>query len=833
MALGWLDIHAHSRSRGHSIAAAVAYRFRTELLDKRTGRAHDYAIETDTPVATGIVHGATAPAWGAQDLQAFADAFEHAETRVNSTVGRDIQVSVPHELTTEQGSQALAVFAQTVAEDLDTVVPWAMHTPSVHGDGRNSHGHVFVPDRRLDPDTGQPGKKLEEFRWTGGRGPATVRRIRQTWETIANDALAQAGHDVRIDMGPGGNRRDAPALPRLTRETIRAERQARDLDDGDTKRVGEGDLPTRGRQSIEELLTDGRCVTREGQKAAAAYMQALIRHQQAKAAKAAMAASVPYDAEGAFDGPTLATPRAASASKPDKAGRRSLEERRANRQRRRRSRQDRTAPEPVATAAATAPDPNVDEQLRDAIAAGRMDTAAPADPLLLPPTTAARAAPAAPPSRKSLKERRAGRKRRRRAADMPAVPARPATAMAPAAPRLQASTRSPDCIDLHVRVRVATVFEFPGWVHRTDPTSGAISYARASAPGQALFVNEGARVRVRGKDDDTIKAALKVAHAQSGHRTVRIRGGAEFRQRALAMARQLGIPAVDGGTRRAPGPAPQPTPMAAVQAPRPSVRAAAPRPARQPATPAPVPAMAAKPASAPLPGRSPLRIRDRREKLARDFDARIRQLRERLERVTRQLQQRMLERRERAAEPEPAAQIARIVTDKSSTRIIFDPGPNPARPVTAPPATADRADANADARDDEAKPGWWGRLQDWRIERFQAKERALHEAALAERDRQARLDEDARKAAAATAAELDGQAGSTGAPVPAPHDPKPVRIIGGVRKFDYQAAVRYERELAQRAKAAPDTQAASQQEAAPTERAKLRPAAPARRGPSR
>ena len=47
-------------------------------------------------------------------------------------------MSVPHELTAEQGSKALAVFAQTVAEDLDTVVPWAMHMPSVHGDGRNS-----------------------------------------------------------------------------------------------------------------------------------------------------------------------------------------------------------------------------------------------------------------------------------------------------------------------------------------------------------------------------------------------------------------------------------------------------------------------------------------------------------------------------------------------------------------------------------------------------------------------------------------------------------------------------------------------------------------------
>ena len=693
---------------------------------------------------------------------------------------------------------------------------------------------MFVPDRRLDPDTGQPGKKLQEFRWTGGRGPATVRRIRKTWESIANDALAQAGHAVRIDMGPGGNRRDAPALPRLTRETIRAERQARDLDDGDTKRVGKGDLPTRGRQSIEDLLTDRRCVTKEGQKAAAEYMQALIRHQQAKEARAAMAASVPYDAEGALDGPTPATPRAASASKPDKAGRRSLEERRANRQRRRRSRQDRTAPEPVAMAAATAPDPNVGEQLRDAIAARRMDTATPADPLPPPPATADRATTAAPPSRKSLEERRAGRKRRRRAAVAPAVPVRQAGAMAPAAPQHQASTHSPDCIDLHVQVRVASVIELPGWVHRTDPTSGAVSYARASAPGQALFVHEGARVRVRGKDDDTIMAALKVAHAQSGHRTIRIRGGAEFRQRALAMARQLGIPAVDGGTRRAPGPAPQPTPMAAVQAPRPSVRAAAPRPVRQPATPAPVPAMAAKPAGAPLPGRSPLRIRDRREKLARDFDALIRQLRERLERVTRQLQQRMLERRKRASEPEPAAHIS-IATDKSIPRISYDLGPSPARPAAAPPAAADGADANADARDDEAKPpGWWERLKARKIERFQAKERALQEAALAERDRQARLDADARKAAAATATELEGQAaGKPTEPVPGPHDQKPVRIIGGFSRSKHEAAVRYERELQNRAMAAPDTQADSQQETAPTERARPRPAVPTRCGPSR
>ena len=42
MALGHLDVRVHSRSKGHSAAAAVAYRTGLRIRDPYTGREHDY-----------------------------------------------------------------------------------------------------------------------------------------------------------------------------------------------------------------------------------------------------------------------------------------------------------------------------------------------------------------------------------------------------------------------------------------------------------------------------------------------------------------------------------------------------------------------------------------------------------------------------------------------------------------------------------------------------------------------------------------------------------------------------------------------------------------------
>ncbi len=87
--------------------------------------------------------------------------------------------------------------------------PWAawIHHPSSEGDQRNIHAHVIIRDR--DPQTGKTIAGMSDS--------DCAERVREAWERHCNDALAQAGHDVRVDRRSLATRAlaaDAPRPPR-------------------------------------------------------------------------------------------------------------------------------------------------------------------------------------------------------------------------------------------------------------------------------------------------------------------------------------------------------------------------------------------------------------------------------------------------------------------------------------------------------------------------------------------------------------------------------------------------------------------------------------------
>ena len=250
MAIAHLSIRPHSRGAGHTVAAALAYRQGLELVDARSGEVHDYTRRSGI-AATGFAFGDQAPAWDRDDPQAFADALESAETRGNARIARDVEVSLPHELTEAQRTALAQDWSQALSGAYAAPVAWAVHRPDRRGDRRNHHAHFLMATRRLGPD-GRLGAKLRELddRRTG---PEQVVAMRLRWQEVCNAHLERAGLDARIAMGRLDD--DATRLHHLGARCTGMERRAREK---------------LGHAPVTELVSDGECVTDRGRALAAA-----------------------------------------------------------------------------------------------------------------------------------------------------------------------------------------------------------------------------------------------------------------------------------------------------------------------------------------------------------------------------------------------------------------------------------------------------------------------------------------------------------------------------------------------------------------------------------
>lgn len=257
MAIGHIAIRPHSRGRGHSAAAALAYRHAEKLVDCRTGAVYDFThrrVRDGELVDGGLV---AHPAWThgttkTERLQALADRIERAEKRKNSRILRDIQPALPCELTEKQQVRLTRTFAERLSERYGTTVAWAVHRPKApeppdalgraldeagsplldaadsegengaatdHHDKRNTHAHIVLPTRSV-AWSGEFSNKIRQL--DDRRGPQEVVEIRALWEITANEALAKAGSEARVHTGL---RLDAEPEPTAGPGATRAERK--------------------------------------------------------------------------------------------------------------------------------------------------------------------------------------------------------------------------------------------------------------------------------------------------------------------------------------------------------------------------------------------------------------------------------------------------------------------------------------------------------------------------------------------------------------------------------------------------------------------------------
>ena len=203
MAIYHCSMKPVSRASGRSAVAAAAYRSGDCLTNDRDGRTHDFTRRGGVIHAEIVLPEGVKASW-AKDRSALWNAAEAAEKRKDARVAREFEIALPHELTDEQRLETTRLFARALADRYLTAVDFAIHAPDRETNTLNHHAHILMTTRTVGPEgLGDKSLMEKENKWLLAHDlPTTdmqLRDVRQLWEQTANQQLAEAGHDIRID----------------------------------------------------------------------------------------------------------------------------------------------------------------------------------------------------------------------------------------------------------------------------------------------------------------------------------------------------------------------------------------------------------------------------------------------------------------------------------------------------------------------------------------------------------------------------------------------------------------------------------------------------------
>jgi hypothetical protein len=190
-----LSVAIVSRSQGQSAVAAAAYRAGETLHDERTGEIKDYARRAWSVLYTQILTPENAPAW-MRDRQRLWNGVEHREDfstkRGTAQLARNVELSLPHELTQEQRVELVCEFVKDEFVARGMVADIAIHAPPYRGDGTNHHAHILLTMR--DIDEGAFGNKNRAW-----NKDELLENWRERWADYENRALEKYGFEARVD----------------------------------------------------------------------------------------------------------------------------------------------------------------------------------------------------------------------------------------------------------------------------------------------------------------------------------------------------------------------------------------------------------------------------------------------------------------------------------------------------------------------------------------------------------------------------------------------------------------------------------------------------------
>lgn len=197
MAIYHLTSTIITRSKGKSAVASAAYRHACIMKDEKLEKTFDYSRKLHV-IHSELLIPDQAPSW-AKDLidedkhhvnaasEVLWNKVEASEKRKDSQLAREIEFSLPIELSPEQNIMLAREFIQDQFVKLGMIADW-----SVHWEPNNPHVHVMLTMRDLN----ELGFGLKIREWNV---KILHQAWREKWGEYANLHLHRHGLDVRID----------------------------------------------------------------------------------------------------------------------------------------------------------------------------------------------------------------------------------------------------------------------------------------------------------------------------------------------------------------------------------------------------------------------------------------------------------------------------------------------------------------------------------------------------------------------------------------------------------------------------------------------------------
>jgi len=182
------------------VVAAAAYRAADELFDAKLNRTHDFTAKL------GVVHSEImlpqgAPARWEQgttkaELHAVRLALwnevEAKERRSDAQLAREMEFAIPRELSRVEAIRLARDFVREQFVERGMVADLNVHWDMGKDGEAKPHAHVMLTMRQVTPEGFGP--KVRAWNAAG-----LYEGVRQRWAELANERLAELGHDVRID----------------------------------------------------------------------------------------------------------------------------------------------------------------------------------------------------------------------------------------------------------------------------------------------------------------------------------------------------------------------------------------------------------------------------------------------------------------------------------------------------------------------------------------------------------------------------------------------------------------------------------------------------------
>lgn len=204
---------------GRSAVAAASYRRGTDMKAERTGQSHAYLSKHEVGHAE-VMLPKTTPKWltdklegleGHAKSEALWNAVEMGEKRVDGTLAREVEVSLPTELSKADHVELVQQFSHTAFLSRGMAVDFAIHEKE-----GNPHAHIMTTLRPMTEEgwgpkkVAQRGPDGEVLRHGEGKqsriiytpfwgDKSTLLKERELWAVLVNSKLQARGVEARID----------------------------------------------------------------------------------------------------------------------------------------------------------------------------------------------------------------------------------------------------------------------------------------------------------------------------------------------------------------------------------------------------------------------------------------------------------------------------------------------------------------------------------------------------------------------------------------------------------------------------------------------------------